>query len=204
MLVLATAEVQPLVRARALTGAAWLAYTQVDYDAATELALEAESITGERDAGQRIRGFALNTLAMVAMDRSNYDDANQLLDRVLVLRRELNEGIGIGVCLNNWAWWPTCKATPPARSDYCRRAPRCFRVMATYAIPGSPWSTLAECISIYAISMAPRRPGPRVCGSALNSVVFCARNPPSRESKVWRRLPRRVGRRSELPGCWAP
>jgi non-specific serine/threonine protein kinase len=96
-----TAKVQPLVRARALTGAAWLAYTQADYDAATELALEAESITGERDAGQRIRGFALNTLAMVAMDRANYADANQLLDSVLVLRRELNDRTGIGVCLNN-------------------------------------------------------------------------------------------------------
>jgi predicted ATPase/DNA-binding XRE family transcriptional regulator len=97
----ATPEIQSLVRARALTGAAWLAYTQSDYQAATELALEAESRTAEHEAGKRIRGFALNTLAMVAMDRANYDRANLLLDEVLALRRELSDRTGIGVCLNN-------------------------------------------------------------------------------------------------------
>jgi non-specific serine/threonine protein kinase len=38
---------------------------------------------------------------MVAMDRANCGEANQLLDSVLVLRRELNDHAGIGVCLNN-------------------------------------------------------------------------------------------------------
>src|SRR5262249_6427620 len=94
-------EVQPLVRALALTGAAWLAYAQADYDAATELALEAEMLSGEGKDTQRVLGFAFNTLAMVAMDRADYDHANALLERVLGLRRELNDRTGIGVCLNN-------------------------------------------------------------------------------------------------------
>jgi predicted ATPase len=94
-------EVQPLLRARALTGAAWLAYTQADYEAATELAQQAESLCGEDTAGKRTRGFALNTLAMVAMDRADFARANALLDRTLALRRELNDRTGIGVCLNN-------------------------------------------------------------------------------------------------------
>jgi predicted ATPase len=94
-------EGQPLLRARALTGAAWLAYAQADYDAATELAQQAESLCGEDAAGKRIRGFALNTQAMVAMDRVDFARANALLDRTLLLRRELNDRTGIGVCLNN-------------------------------------------------------------------------------------------------------
>jgi tetratricopeptide (TPR) repeat protein len=74
---------------------------QSDYDAATSLALEAESLSGQHAGGRRIRGFALNTLAMVAMDRANYNQANQLLDQVLRLRRDLKDRTGIGVCLNN-------------------------------------------------------------------------------------------------------
>jgi predicted ATPase/transcriptional regulator with XRE-family HTH domain len=93
--------VQDLVQARALVGAAWLAYTQSDYEAATQLALDAVSTAGEQEGSKRIRGLSLNTLAMVAMDRANYDRANQLLDQVLTLRRELNDRTGIGVCLNN-------------------------------------------------------------------------------------------------------
>jgi non-specific serine/threonine protein kinase len=93
--------VPSLVRARALNGAAWLAYAQGNYDAAASLAREADALSDDGPDGKRVRAFALNTRAMVAMDRVEYVQAATLQQAALSLRRELNDHTGIGVCLNN-------------------------------------------------------------------------------------------------------
>ena len=90
-----------LARSKAIYGAAWLAYAQTDYEAANQLAIQADALSDDTSDGKRVRGFALNTLSMVAMDRGDYDRATRIQERALALRRELNDRTGIGVGLNN-------------------------------------------------------------------------------------------------------
>jgi predicted ATPase/DNA-binding XRE family transcriptional regulator len=90
----------PLVRAKALNGAAWLAYAQTDYNAATLLAEQARTLSHDAD-DRRGRAFALTTLAAVAVDRQDYQGATVLQEEALTLYRTLDDSWAIGACLNN-------------------------------------------------------------------------------------------------------
>src|SRR5262249_18062481 len=95
-----TEAVPPVVRAKALNGAAWLAYAQTD-DARAALFAE-QALALSRDARDRPgRAFAQTTLAMVAMDRGDYRSATTAQEEALSLYRELDDTWGIAASLNN-------------------------------------------------------------------------------------------------------
>ncbi len=74
--------VSPAVRAKALGGAAWLAYVQTDYDRVVSLA--EESLALLRDLGDDVGcAFAFTSLGCVALDQSDYTHATPLLEESL-------------------------------------------------------------------------------------------------------------------------
>jgi non-specific serine/threonine protein kinase len=92
--------VSPIAQAKALNGAAWLAYAQTDFGNARHLAQQALALSHDA-VDTRGRAFALTTLAMVAMDLDDYRQAVMLQEQALALYRELDESWAVGACLNN-------------------------------------------------------------------------------------------------------
>jgi tetratricopeptide (TPR) repeat protein len=101
LLARATSEaISPVVSAKALNGAAWLAYAQTDDDRAALLAQQALALSrGARDS--RGHALALTTLAMVTMDRGDYRSATLAQEEALSLYRKLDDTWGIAASLNN-------------------------------------------------------------------------------------------------------
>ncbi|MFN8549606.1 MAG: tetratricopeptide repeat protein [Candidatus Eisenbacteria bacterium] len=93
---------EPASRARALNGAANLAFTQSDYPAAR--ALHEESLSLRREIDDR-NGIAtsLNNLGSIAYFSGDLAQARALIEESLAIRRELKDRSGIGSCLNNLA-----------------------------------------------------------------------------------------------------
>jgi predicted ATPase/transcriptional regulator with XRE-family HTH domain/Tfp pilus assembly protein PilF len=90
----------PVARARALTGAGNLAYSQGDYTRA--VALHEESLALRRELGDEW-GIAasLNNLAIVACEQGDYTRGTALNQEALAMRRELGDMRGIAISLNN-------------------------------------------------------------------------------------------------------
>jgi predicted ATPase len=88
------------VRAKALSGAAWLAYVQTDYERAVPLA--EESLALWRELGEAVgSAAALTSLGCVALDRGDYARARPLLDESLALARAAADSWWIAVSLIN-------------------------------------------------------------------------------------------------------
>jgi predicted ATPase/DNA-binding XRE family transcriptional regulator/Tfp pilus assembly protein PilF len=95
-----TEEIPPPVRAKALNGAAWLAYAQTDDDGAALFAQQALALSrASRDS--RGRAIGQSILALVAMDRGDYGSATTAQEEALSLFRELDDTWGIAASLNN-------------------------------------------------------------------------------------------------------
>jgi predicted ATPase len=93
-------SVTPMAWAEALNCAAWLAYIQTDYAAATHMAEHARTLS-QGLAGRYDRAFALTTLAMVAMDQNDYEHATALQEEALALYRAESNDPAISASLNN-------------------------------------------------------------------------------------------------------
>jgi tetratricopeptide (TPR) repeat protein len=92
--------VAPAVRAKALDGAAWLAYVQTDYEQVIPRA-EA-SLALARDLGDDLGcAIALTSLGCVALDRGEYSEALPLLEESLARARAAADSWGIAVALIN-------------------------------------------------------------------------------------------------------
>lgn len=90
----------PTVRAKALSGAARMAWTQSDYTQAA--ALGARSLELYRALGDRQGSAAmLNLLGLAAQHQGEYGSATALFEEGLALRRELQDTRGIAASLNN-------------------------------------------------------------------------------------------------------
>ena len=90
----------PLLRARALTGAGYLATSQGDYAAARPL-LE-ESLRTSRDSRDDSNtGFVLNSLGRLAWYEGEFDRAFEFYIESLSVFRRLDDKYSIGVLLNN-------------------------------------------------------------------------------------------------------
>jgi len=89
----------PRVRAKALHGAAVLAFTQGDYDQAAELAGDALRLFRE---GQHQRGvaLALNLVGVVARNQGEYARAGAVLDESVAIARGLEDRWPLGEALN--------------------------------------------------------------------------------------------------------
>ncbi|MCC7144732.1 MAG: tetratricopeptide repeat protein [Candidatus Eisenbacteria bacterium] len=89
-------------RARALNGAANLAFSQSDYRAARPL--HQESLDLRRAQGDK-NGVAtsLNNLASILFFEGHLEEATRLIEESLELRREIGDTKGVGSCLNNLA-----------------------------------------------------------------------------------------------------
>jgi predicted ATPase/transcriptional regulator with XRE-family HTH domain len=94
------APVAPAVLAKALGGAAWLAYVQTDYDQAILRA--DESLALARALGEEtLCVIALSSLGCVALDRADYDHAMPLLEESLTRARAAADSWGMAVALIN-------------------------------------------------------------------------------------------------------
>jgi predicted ATPase/DNA-binding XRE family transcriptional regulator len=90
----------PAVRAKALGGAAWLAYVQTDYDRVVPPA--EESLALSRDLGDDMGcAIALTSLGCVALDQGDYTQATPLLEESLARARAAADTWGITMSLNN-------------------------------------------------------------------------------------------------------
>jgi predicted ATPase/transcriptional regulator with XRE-family HTH domain len=90
----------PVVRAKAIVGASWLARCQGAFDEATALA-EAGLALYDRLGDRSGRADALTTLACVALDQGDAAQARPLAEESLALRREHGDGWTIAISLNN-------------------------------------------------------------------------------------------------------
>jgi predicted ATPase/DNA-binding SARP family transcriptional activator len=89
----------PSARAKALTGAGWLAWRQDEYERAAALFEEALALW--RDLGDKGRlGDALDGLGLVAQFRGDYARAASIFEDSLALRRELGDRPGIARSLH--------------------------------------------------------------------------------------------------------
>jgi non-specific serine/threonine protein kinase len=93
--------VSPVVRARAINGAAWLALAQTDYDRAAVLAQEALALSHDMGDAPGAGWLALTTLACVTMEQGDYREATAVQEEALVLARVLDDSWAVGACLNN-------------------------------------------------------------------------------------------------------
>jgi predicted ATPase/transcriptional regulator with XRE-family HTH domain len=93
-------RVTPRAQAKALNCAAWLAYNQTDYAAATRMAERARALSPD-PASRFDRSFALTTLAAVAMDQLEFERATILQQESLALDREEQDDWAIAADLNN-------------------------------------------------------------------------------------------------------
>jgi predicted ATPase/DNA-binding XRE family transcriptional regulator len=135
--VLAGAGGPPLVRARALYGAARLAYVQGDYAAAHTQVME--SLALRRQAGDT-RGVAesLTTLGAVAFGQGDYPTARALQQESLVLQRELGEQWGAANNLNSMGVIAMIQGDyPAARARHEEALALCRAVGDPYTIAGS-------------------------------------------------------------------
>jgi tetratricopeptide (TPR) repeat protein len=100
---LAVAEREPapvLARARAVYGAAYMAFVQGDYDVVQPLF--AESLAMSRAAGNlAAQATALNGLGHAAYQQRDYDTAQAFHEESLALQRALKDPVGIAIALNN-------------------------------------------------------------------------------------------------------
>jgi non-specific serine/threonine protein kinase len=93
-------EAPPLARARALYGAAYMAFVQGEYDVVQPLF--AESLVISRAAGDLdAQATALNGLGHAAYQHRDYDTAQAFHEQGLALRRTLHDALGISIALNN-------------------------------------------------------------------------------------------------------
>ncbi|MFL5732413.1 MAG: tetratricopeptide repeat protein [Chloroflexia bacterium] len=91
---------QSSLRAKALTAAANLAWTQGDYEAST--ASQREALAIYRQLGDEPGvAQALNNLGNVALDLGNFTEAQPLYEESLQIYRELNDKRGIAMALSN-------------------------------------------------------------------------------------------------------
>jgi len=93
---------EPSIRARALSGAAILAFEQGDYRAARPLAEHALTIFQET-GDQAGRAVSLTVLASVASFSADYEVARTLYEQTLAIRRELDDRRGVASSLSNLA-----------------------------------------------------------------------------------------------------
>jgi predicted ATPase/class 3 adenylate cyclase len=99
------AQFPPATRARALAGAADLAYIQSDYAAARDLLDESLRIYKTLGAaGKQGEANAYLGLGDVATEVGDYDTAPGLLEQGLVIMRELNDRWGIANALRLLGW----------------------------------------------------------------------------------------------------
>jgi predicted ATPase/DNA-binding SARP family transcriptional activator len=97
---LARVAARTAVRASALDGAGWLAYSQGDHLAAR--ALHEESLQIWREVGDPWgMALALNNLGNVAWKQADYPTARQFHEESLKIRRELGDPMGIAASLHN-------------------------------------------------------------------------------------------------------
>ncbi|MDQ3927573.1 MAG: tetratricopeptide repeat protein, partial [Chloroflexota bacterium] len=90
----------PLIRARALTSAALLAYKQGDH--AHAIPLYEKSLAIYTELGERKNvAFVLNRLGVIANEQGDYARADRLYQESLSLFREVGDKWGIAVTLNN-------------------------------------------------------------------------------------------------------
>lgn len=101
-LMLADARVieRPTARAKALGGAAVLAYAQSDYDAAQPLFEESLRLYRELQDKEGI-AFSLGNLGIIASKQGDYPTARALYEESLALKRELGNKLGIAATLVN-------------------------------------------------------------------------------------------------------
>src|SRR5439155_4415714 len=78
------------IRAKALWGAAWLAYHQADYDDAETIAQRLGSLSLGTD-DPIVRRNALTVRGMVAMARARFDEAVELFDQAVGLLKPLGQ-----------------------------------------------------------------------------------------------------------------
>jgi predicted ATPase/DNA-binding XRE family transcriptional regulator len=89
-----------LARARAVYGAAYMAFVQGDYDVVQPLFEESLAIS--RAAGDlAAQATALNGLGHAAYQQRDYDTAQAYHEQSLALQRTLQDPVGIAIALNN-------------------------------------------------------------------------------------------------------
>lgn len=88
-------------RARALWGAAWLAYQQGDHDRAAALGRELEAIAGRAESSALDRRNALTILGHVATAKGHAEDAVPVLQEALGIAREAGADWHIAASLMN-------------------------------------------------------------------------------------------------------
>lgn len=122
-------DLPPVVRAKALNGAGYLAWMQGDYGCAIE---KLESSLGlRRELGDRAEvASSLNNLGLVALDQGNHDRAEALLQESLVLRRKLDNKWGVAVSLNNLAYAAMLRGDNEGAKSHAEASLAAFREMA--------------------------------------------------------------------------
>ncbi len=122
------------VRAKALSGAARMAWAQSDYDQAAALgerSLEVYRVVGDRQGSAAM----LNLLGLVAQHQEDYERATALFDEGLALRREMGETRGIAASLNNLG------EVARVQADYGRAAALFAESLALFRGLGEKYAT---------------------------------------------------------------
>jgi predicted ATPase/class 3 adenylate cyclase len=96
-------DTRPMLRVKALLGAATMAHEQSDI--AVSRALLEETLRIVRDAGDRhLIGRTLTNLGWAEFHGGNHERARQLSNEGLAIHRELKDTRGIALALNNLGW----------------------------------------------------------------------------------------------------